>query len=174
MPDKSEQIDFDRDTPFTYDKEPAKKAAPRVPTDKPIDAAMTKTELRKNVYFIFNGIARAFRLPNVDDFPDRDILRFEESDFDDSAEAFMIVANQHSQARVIFRIISPLAGLGALVNAFARLVAAFELKRQMEAAKRPQPAPQSTAQDGDAPVEGGANGARSGGVSFPFIGRRSS
>lgn len=169
---EKDSVDFDRETPWERAEKETRKTTTRVPADKPLDAAMTKTELRKNIFFVFNGIARAFRLPNVEDFPDRDLLRFDEDEFDDSAEAFMIIANQHSEARVLFRIISPLAGLGALVNAFARLIAAFELKRQLDRVKREnQRAAQSTALPTDQPVEVGENGKQAG-VQFPFIGRR--
>ena len=103
------------------------KAAPKprpAPPDKPLDGALTKTELTRSLSVIYNN--RVHR-------PLHDPIRYDRADFEEEADGLIELMQQHAALRVVLRILVPLAGFAAL---YEKLEGTFGRWRERQAIQK--------------------------------------
>lgn len=133
---------FDPDDDVRANPPPPKPRAPaKSPADKPLDATLTSAQLRKQLTLNFNAVMKIFRLPDVpEDAPGPGILHFDEDTFQNPADGFIILVNEHAQLRILARMLAPAAAILEMFNTLDRIRRSILRQREIrdteKAAKR--------------------------------------
>lgn len=149
----------DFDTDELHVNPPPKKERPsaKSPADKPMDATLSSAQLRKQLTLNFNALMKVFKLPDVpEDEPGPGILHFDETVFQNPADGFIILVNEHAQLRILARLLAPAAAILEMFATFDRIRRAFALQREMRNAKKA--AEKATFDAATAPDDSNSNG----------------
>ena len=114
----------------------------RPPADKPLDASMAKSEIARALCLLYNLSHRLLKV-NV---------RFKAADFGEEADGLYDLIQSHAPLRVLLRLASPLAAIGALWEkvelTLEKLKAKAEERKAALAAKAGQPVEPAKANGG--------------------------
>jgi len=126
---------------------------PRIPPDKPLDASMAKTEIARALMLLYN---LTHRLLHVD-------VRFTIKDFSEEADGLYDAIQSHAPLRIILRLASPLAAVGAL---WEKIEFTMEQVKAAKAEKEREKAAKVKGNGEASPVAGEADAKRVGKAPF--------
>ena len=101
---------------------------PQPPPDKPIDGKMAKGEIARALCLLYNMVHRLIR----------DDVRYKANDFSEEADGIYDLVAQHGQLRVVLRLASPIAAVGAVWEKVDATVSRLKARQAAQRAAKNQ------------------------------------